>query len=345
MSTPLNSIYQSAVALAAHTGTVAETTLLSIPLPALGANDQVSVAITLSRPASQSAEAALLLRLNTNLAQRWRIGTGRGGAIGPEPVLTNRNSTSSQLLGVDASNDGLVLTGTVDTSVATTLALSAVLGATGDALTIESVTVTLSGSGATAASGILAALSTVKGRLLITDTTDDTLLTNLLELATGRFNRFCNRIFARTASATYEFGGDEQRLAPPCYPIESVATWALKSNETDGYATQTGVSYLIRRGCILELSVPLGTWLDLGRVTYTGGYVLPGTTPDTGQTALPDEVEHACVEQVAHWYINRHRLGLASIAGEGGSVSQLNPTEDLLPTVKAVLQSYRRINA
>lgn len=345
MNTPLNSIYQSAVALAAHTGTVAETTLLSIPLPALGANDQVSVAVTLSRPASQTSEAALLLRLSSSLVQRWRIGTGRGGAIGPEPVITNRNSTSAQLFGVDASSDGLVLTGTVDTSVATTLVLAAALGTAGDSLTIESVTVTLSGSGASAASGVLAALSTVKGRLGITDTTDDTLLSNLLELATGRFNRFCNRVFARTASATFEFPGDASEIPLPIYPVESVSAWALKSNETDGYTTQTGVDYLIRRACVVSLAVPLGTWRDVGRVTYTGGYVLPGTTPDTGQTALPDEIEHACVEQVASWYQNRHRLGLASVGGEGGSASQLNPTEDLLPTVKAVLQSYRRINA
>src|SRR5438045_2955066 len=26
----------------------------------------------------------------------------------------------------------------------------------------------------------------------------------------------------------------------------------------------------------------------IGRVTYTGGYVLPGDTPDAGQTPLPD---------------------------------------------------------
>lgn len=337
-------IYQSAVALTAHTGTVAETSLLSIALPVLGANDQVSVAVVLSRPASQSAEAAVQLKLNSTLAQRWRIGTGRGGAIGPEPVVTNRNSVSSQLLGVDASSDGLILTGTVDTSVATTLALLATLGSTGDALTIESVTVWLSGAGSTAASGVLAALNTVKARLGITDTTDDSLLTNLLELATGRFNRFCNRTFARSASATYEFGGDEQRIAPSPYPIESVSAWALKSNETDGFVTQTGVSYLIRRGCVLELFVPLGTSLDLGRVTYAGGYVLPGTTPGTGQNALPDEIEHACVEQVASWYQNRSRLGLVSVSGQGGSVAQLDPTEDLLPTVKAVLLSYRRLN-
>ena len=72
----------------------------------------------------------------------------------------------------------------------------------------------------------------------------------------------------------------------------SVTTFELKSNETDGWETQTGVDYLARKqpgGCILSLSVPLGTWRQRVRVTYAGGYVLPGgapayvSRPSTGQ--------------------------------------------------------------
>ena len=37
-------------------------------------------------------------------------------------------------------------------------------------------------------------------------------------------------------------------------------------------------------------------------MTLTGGYVLPGTTPSAGQTALPDDLEQAAVEQVAYWF-------------------------------------------
>jgi hypothetical protein len=32
---------------------------------------------------------------------------------------------------------------------------------------------------------------------------------------------------------------------------------------------------------------------------------------------LPDDLEHACVEQVAYWYQNRFRLGLLSMPAEG----------------------------
>ena len=49
---------------------------------------------------------------------------------------------------------------------------------------------------------MLAQLTTLKTRLGITDTTDDTLLTNLIKFASGRFDRECNRSFERAANAT-----------------------------------------------------------------------------------------------------------------------------------------------
>lgn len=192
---------------------------------------------------------------------------------------------------------------------------------------------------------MLAQLSTLKARLGLTDTVDDLLLQNLLELATGRFQRFSNRLFTRSQDATCEFAGHEQEIPLPLYPVEGVSSFALKANETDGFVVLTGVDYLLRRACVLSLAAPLGTSSEVGRVTFTGGYVLPGTSPGDGQTALPDELEHACVEQVAHWYANRHRLGLAAVSADGGRLALLDPAEDLLPTVKQVLLSYRRMNA
>ncbi len=192
---------------------------------------------------------------------------------------------------------------------------------------------------------MLAQLPTLKARLGLTDTVDDTLLQNLLALATGRFQRFCAREFGRTVNATFEFAGHEREILLPLYPVESVSGFALKANEADGFVTQTGIDYLLRRACVLSLAAPLGTGNEAGRVTYTGGYVLPGTAPGAGQTALPAELEHACVEQAAHWFANRHRFGLATVSADGGRISPLDPSEDLLPTVKQVLSSYRRMNA
>jgi hypothetical protein len=190
--------------------------------------------------------------------------------------------------------------------------------------------------------GNLTQLSTVKNRLGITDTTDDTLLTNFIKLASGRFERECNRLFDRQANTTDEFRGDQIDLRPSRYPIESVSAFHLKTNESDGWIQQTGIDYLIRRACVVSLLTPIASDLEVLRVTYTGGYVLPGTTPGSGQTALPDEIEQACVEQVAFWYQRRHQLGLTSVPAEGRTFYQIGQIE-LLPVVQSLLKKHARL--
>src|SRR4051812_28728923 len=134
---------------------------------------------------------------------------------------------------------------------------------------------------------MLTQLTTIKSRLAITTTDFDDLLTNALKAISARFDNECNRTFARTANAIEEFSAEELEVRPACYPIESVSKFELKNNETDGWVEQTGVEYLIRRNCVISLRSPLGSFREAGRITYTAGYVLPGTSPAAGQTALP----------------------------------------------------------
>src|SRR5688572_19069332 len=190
---------------------------------------------------------------------------------------------------------------------------------------------------------LLAQLTTVKTRLGITDTTDDTLLTNLIEFASARFERETNRSLDRSVSTTEEFPADQTEVLVARFPLEGVTSFHLKENETDGWVLQSDIDYLIRRACVISLSAPLGTKYEQARVTFTGGYVLPGTTPGAGQTALPDDLEHACVEQVAYWYQNRHRLGLLSMPAEGRTFFNIQQL-DLLPQVASVLKRYERFS-
>src|SRR5436305_102305 len=121
---------------------------------------------------------------------------------------------------------------------------------------------------------MLAQLSTLKSRLGIDEfnVQYDTLLTNALTALSARFDRECNRTFARTAAATHEFDATDLEISLPCYPIESVTKFELKENETDGWLEQTGVEYLIRRNCIISLPSPFCTLHSafcICRVTYT----------------------------------------------------------------------------
>ncbi len=188
---------------------------------------------------------------------------------------------------------------------------------------------------------MLTQLTTIKARLALTDATYDILLTNFIKHASGRFDAQCNRCFARQAGAVEEFNADQTELLLRRYPLEAVTKFELKANETDGWLEQTEVEYLLRQQCVLSLRVPLGSPRELLRVTYTGGYVLPGDTPGPGQTPLPDELEQACVEQVAYWFQSKDRLGIITSMESGVAFYQFSQL-DLLEQVKALLKSFTR---
>ncbi len=197
---------------------------------------------------------------------------------------------------------------------------------------------------------MLTELATVKARLNITpaDTTQDDLLTRAIEAVSARFDRECNRTLARTVDATQEFPAAGTEIIARCYPIETVTRLEVKTTETEGWLEQTGTDYLVREACIISLRAPLSFVPQvsamnpgLGRVTYTGGYVMPGTTPAEGQTALPADLESAAVEQVAAWYQQRDKLGLIRHWPSGGTYLVLNQLP-LLVQVSAMIRRYRR---
>jgi hypothetical protein len=129
---------------------------------------------------------------------------------------------------------------------------------------------------------MLTTLPTLKFRLALApaDTTYDALLTAAISSVSARFDRETNRTLARTENATHEFDPGDTEILVPCYPIESVAKFELKTSESAGWLEQTHVVYLIRHSCIISLPsglCSLSSVLSLARVTYTGGYVLPGS--------------------------------------------------------------------
>jgi hypothetical protein len=195
---------------------------------------------------------------------------------------------------------------------------------------------------------MLTQLTTVKARLglLETDTQYDELLTRAIEAFSGRFERECNRTFGRTVGICQEFLAGEIEIPVGCYPIEIVTKFELKSSESAGWVEQTAVDYLVRGRCVISLTVPLGPVRSSGtlaRVTYTGGYVLPGAVVGVGQAPLPVELENAAVEQVAFWFARRESQGVIRFWPTGGNYIQLVDT-DLLPAVRAVLRRHTRFS-
>jgi len=191
---------------------------------------------------------------------------------------------------------------------------------------------------------MLTLLSTVKSRLSLTDldVQFDALLMNAIKAVSATFDKECNRTLARTASAAQEFNPGETEILVPCYPIETVTKFELKTTEAEGWIEQTGIDFLIRRQCVISLRSPISHLpSSLARATYTGGYVLPGAAPAAGQTPLPDDIEQAAVEQVAYWFQNRDKLGLKTIWPHEGTYENFTQS-NLLLSVKATLKRYER---
>jgi hypothetical protein len=195
---------------------------------------------------------------------------------------------------------------------------------------------------------MLTQLATVKARLTIlpTDVSQDELLTRAITAVSARFDRECNRTLARIVDATQEFEARETEIVAKCYPIEEVTRFELKTSEAEGWVEQAGADYIVRQACVISLSaslVGLGRSSEawLGRVTYTGGYVMPGTAPGAGQTSLPADLESAAVEQVACWFQQRDKLGLIRHWPSGGTYMVFSQLP-LLPQVSATIRPYRR---
>jgi len=196
---------------------------------------------------------------------------------------------------------------------------------------------------------MLTQLATLKSRLGIADTdvTSDDLLTSIIEAISARFDRECNRTFARAEDTTFEFDGDRREISPPSYPIESVSKFETKVSEAAGWVEQTGVDYLIRTACTISLSESINSQPStinpaLARITYTGGYVLPGTDPAPGQTPLPPDLEHACIEQCAAWFLTRDKVGLEINWPKGGIYQRFSQLP-LLPQVQSILLRHQRL--
>jgi hypothetical protein len=192
---------------------------------------------------------------------------------------------------------------------------------------------------------MLTRLSTIKTRLALAITDYDDILTNAIKAISTRFDKETNRTLAHTTATTHEFDPTDTEILPRCYPIESVTKFETKSTEAEGWLEQTGIDYLIRNKCVISLPSPLSSLpssvVGLARITYTGGYVLPGATPSPGQTPLPDDLEQAAVEQVAAWFQNRDSLGLETTWPHGGTYEKFSQLP-LLPSVAQVLKTYER---
>lgn len=188
-------------------------------------------------------------------------------------------------------------------------------------------------------------LSELKSDLGITDATDDAALQRLADGLQGRFEDHCNRLFARSESAVEYHDGGTKALYPKRTPIESVSEIIIDPSydfaagdaldASDDYRLDPSANRVIYKGGGVWPSGP-----GIIKLTYTGGYVAAGTTPGSGQTAMPDALRRALLMQAAFEWRNRTTMGAASASLQGQNI-QLAPAKFLPEVLDALAPLIR----
>ena len=201
---------------------------------------------------------------------------------------------------------------------------------------------------AESSAGGLCTLADCKLRRGLATTDNDTLLERIIVGVQSAFESYCRRQLLLTAAAVTEYyTGQGQYLQLNRYPIAAITTIkeAADYNFTSAIALVADSDYrLIRSGKSGVLYSMLGSWdpnPDAIQVVYRGGFVAAGGTVGTGETALPDDLREAAIEQTVFLFQRKDDMGLVAVSGVGGSINK-QVDMNLLPQVKLILDNYRK---
>ncbi len=168
---------------------------------------------------------------------------------------------------------------------------------------------------------------------------DETEIKRLITAVQAVFERYCNRLFDEAIYTEYYSGDGTDKLFVKNGPIYSVTT--IHDDTDHAYGADTLVA-ATEYGTINDIYVQMYTsrfavGVNNIKIIYVAGY--------GDNLAVPANLEHAGIEQAA-WLFKKGEQHLYGISGktlEDGSL-QMFDTGLLLPSVKAILDSYRRIN-
>jgi hypothetical protein len=171
------------------------------------------------------------------------------------------------------------------------------------------------------------------------NTTDDELLTRLLNAVSQLVVGYCDRLLL-TASYTEQYSRHHgHELTPQNWPISAVASLTVNGNSIPASPDGIQDGFVFNDTTIFLMGYSFGyaqyTWGTQARylnvtVNYTAGY----------QT-IPYDLEQAVIHLIALRYKERERIGQRSksMAGEVVSFSVF----DIPPDVAMILNMYKRI--
>ncbi len=194
---------------------------------------------------------------------------------------------------------------------------------------------------------MLATLQQLKTRLgkAADETVNDTELTELLTAAGKEFEVYCQRELELANRVDY-FTGLGTRLKLKSWPVVSVSEIKIAADyDFDGAdALIANTDYRLvelgKSGIVYRIG---GSWWpqtpDSIKISYRAGFVPAGTTPGTGETAVPAELAQAAIDYAALAWKRRDTRATKSENFEGGSTTF--ERVELDAKTKAILDKYK----
>jgi hypothetical protein len=195
---------------------------------------------------------------------------------------------------------------------------------------------------------MLCTLDDIKTRLGLT-AEHDAALTRIIASFKSLAESYTQRgLILPDTDATEYYTGAGAYLQVKSYPLASITS----IKEADDYDFDGAAALVLNddyrtvgngvRGVLYRTWADWLAIADSIQVIYRGGYAAAGVTPGTGQTALPDDLREAAIEQCSFIFKRRDDIGLSSNSFQGGSINVF-ASMDLLPLVKQTLDCYRRL--
>jgi len=187
-----------------------------------------------------------------------------------------------------------------------------------------------------------ATLAEVKARLGITDSTDDSILEQVVEAASRAIDNYCGRHFYQKTSTTLYLTGEfgDLLLVPD---LVSVTTLKTDDDGDRTYeATWTTSDYDLSPYNASEFSKPY-TRIE---TTPNGNYSFPTTAKGIeiagtwGWPAVPDEVNEACLLQAEILFKRKDAIFGVLAGGEFGQPVRISKLD---PQVGMLLMPLRRV--
>jgi len=184
--------------------------------------------------------------------------------------------------------------------------------------------------------GALTTLSAVNLHLFgaTTGTSDDALLTQLINQASDDIASRCNRTLTRETRTAEKYTGDGgTKMYLDLYPVYSVATVTIDGEAVTDY-TITAKSGLLEREDGWDYDAEI-------LVTYVGGYLLTDVTgPPAVPRDLPHDLERAAIVLTAYM---RGAAGNEALKREKIGAYESEFAEEP-PAIERVIRRYRRVN-